>query len=67
MRLVNVIDEDVKNTLLSKKFKLINEIEDIHKKKIWVFEYNPSLFYLDINDESYKNKIYFSNSSLMTF
>lgn len=67
MQLINVIDENIKDTLLSKKYKLVNTIEDIHKKKIWVFEYNPSLFCLDINDENYKNKCFFSNSSKMTF
>lgn len=67
MQLLNVIDENVKDTLLSKKCHLINTIKDIHNKKIWVFEYNPSLFSLDINDEQMKNKCFFSNSSIMTF
>ncbi|MDF2588215.1 MAG: hypothetical protein K0S41_2056 [Anaerocolumna sp.] len=67
MQLINVTDEKVKDTLLSKKFNLINTIEDIHKNKIWIFDYNPSLFCLDINDENYKGKCYFSNSSKMTF
>jgi hypothetical protein len=67
MQLVNVIDEKVKDTLLSKKCKLINTLSDIHDKKIWIFEYNPNLFCLDINDESMKNKFFFSNSSKMTF
>jgi len=67
MQLVNITDENIKNILLSQNYKLLNTIEDIHKNKIWVFEYNPNLFCLDINDESIKNKIFFSNSSIMTF
>ena len=65
--ILNVIDEELKNTLLSKSYKLINTIEDIHKKKIWSFEYDPSLFYLDINDEEIKQKCFFSESFKMTF
>lgn len=67
MQLLNVIDEKVKDTLLSKNCKLVNTIKDIHDKKIWVFEYNPSLFNLDINDDVLKTKCFFSNSSVMTF
>jgi hypothetical protein len=67
MQLINVIDENVKDTLLSQNYKLINTINDIHNKKIWIFEYNPSLFSLDINDEMFKGKCFFSNSSMMTF
>lgn len=67
MKLINVIDENIKDTLLSHSYKLINTIEDIHNKKIWTFEYNPNLFSLDINDEKIKGKCFFSNSSLMTF
>lgn len=67
MQLLNVVDENIKNTLLSKQCRLLNTIKDIHDKKIWVFEYNPSLFSLDINDEQFKSKCFFSNSSMMTF
>ncbi|MDF2951037.1 MAG: hypothetical protein K0S18_620 [Anaerocolumna sp.] len=65
--ILNVIDEELKDTLLSKSYKLINTIEDIHKKKIWLFEYNPSLFCLDINDEEIKQKCFFSDALKMTF
>lgn len=67
MKFINVIDEEVKNTLLLQKCNPINTIKDIHGKEIWIFEYNPSLFCLNINDENLKNKCFFSNSSTMTF
>lgn len=67
MQLLNVIDESLKDTLLSKNMKLLNTIEDIHNKKIWTFEYNPNLFCLDIKDKEVLNKCFFSNSFKMTF
>lgn len=67
MKLLNVIDEKLKDILLSKNLKLLNTIEDIHHKKIWTFEYNPSLFYLDIDDKEVNSKCFFSNSFKMTF
>jgi hypothetical protein len=67
MQLINVVDEDYKDTLLSHGYNLLQIIEDIHDKKIWVFEYSPSLFSLDINDENVKGKVFFTSSSKMTF
>lgn len=63
MSFIYVTDESLKETLLSKNCKLINEINNI--KKTWVFEYNPSLF--NINEEKEINKKCFVSDTLTMF
>lgn len=61
------IDENLCATLLSKEMKLLNTISDTSNRKIWIFEYNPSLFLFDLNDIEVKKKCFFSDSLKMIF
>jgi len=64
---INVIDENLSNTLLSNGYKLLNLISDTSNQKIWTFQYNPSLFCLDFNDKNIKSKCFISDSLKLTF
>lgn len=66
MHLLNVIDEELSNTLLSNGYKLLNLIENSNQK-IWTFQYNPNLFCLDFNDKNIKSKCFISDSLKLTF
>ena len=57
-------DEQLCNTLLSKKMKLLNKISSSNGET-WVFEYNSSLFSLDFNNMEIKNKCCLSDKLIM--
>lgn len=64
---INVIDENLKNTLLEKQYKLIRKQYDINSKTIWVFEDNSSRFCFDINDDSNKSKCFITDRLTLSF
>lgn len=63
---INVIDETLYNTLLSKGCILLNSINS-NGKKMWTFEYNPRLFSFDIEDKDVSKKCFLSDTFKMTF
>lgn len=62
MSFLYVTDENIKNYLLEKQCKLLQEYNS--GKKTWVFEYSPSLFNISDNSEI-GSKCYISDKLTM--
>ena len=60
------IDENVKDTLLSKGIKLIT-VNKNSNKDVYIFEYNPKTFSLNFSDPMIRKTCYLSDKLLMTF
>lgn len=63
---INVIDENLCVTLLSKGCKLLNSISS-NNCKMWTFKYDPCLFYFDVEDKEVSKKCFLSDTLKMTF
>ena len=63
---LNVIDKTLCDTLLSQGYKLLNSINS-NGIKMWTFEYEPRLFYLDFEDKQVSKKCFLSDTLKMTF
>lgn len=63
---INVIDENLSNTLLSKGYKLLNS-NNSNSVKMWTFEYSPHLFNLNFEDKNVSKKCFLSDTLRMTF
>ena len=64
---INVIDEELKNTLLEKQYRFIKEQQDINSKTIWIFEDSSNRFCFDINDDNVKSKCFFTDRLTLSF
>lgn len=64
---INVIDETLKNTLVSKQYNLIKQFNDINNMTIWVFEDNSDRFCFDINDDNVKSKCFITDRLTLSF
>lgn len=63
---INVIDKDLRDTLLSYGLKILNK-RNSSNLKMWTFEYEPHLFLLDFNDKDVSKKCFISDTLKMTF
>ena len=63
---ISVVEENLKNTLLEKQYKLIKEKHDINGKTIWVFEDSSNRFCFDIDDDI-KSKCFITDRLTMSF
>lgn len=64
---IYVIDEQLKNTLLSKSYNLIKKFKDINDKTIWIFEDNSNRFSIDIQSQDIKSKCFTTDRLTMSF
>ena len=64
-KFINVVDENLCNTLLSQNFKLLNTTTSADLK-VWTFEYEPRFFNLFENKEV-QNGCFISSTLKMTF
>lgn len=64
MTFIYITNKELKELLLSNNKKMINSFIN-SGKKIWVFEYDPSLF--SILSSSYSNQEYFISNELLMF
>lgn len=60
------IDEDMKNTLVSKGLRLIT-VNKNPQNNIYIFEYNPKIFSLNFSDDKVRKTCILSDKLLMTF
>lgn len=63
---INVIDEELCQTLLSYGYKLLNSINSTNYK-VWTFKYEPHLFSLNFEDKEVLKKCFISDTLKMTF
>ena len=63
---INVIDEELCQTLLSCGYKLLNSINST-SCKVWTFKYEPHLFSLNFEDKEVSKKCFISDTLKMTF
>ena len=66
MKYIYCTDENMKTTLLSKGFKLINTVNSPNNK-VHVFKCTPELFSLDFSIDDIKRTCVLSDKLLMTF
>ena len=62
---INVIDEELCNTRLSKGYKCLNQINS--NIKMWTFKYEPHLFCLNFDDKEVSKKCFLTDTIKMTF
>ena len=66
MQYINVIDESLCKTLLSKGYRILNSINS-NGIKMWTFKYEPHLFCLDFEDIDVSKKCFLTDTLKMTF
>lgn len=66
MKYIYCVDEDMKTTLLSKGFNLINTINSPNRN-VYVFKYTSELFSLDFNINDIKKTCVLFDKLHMTF
>ena len=64
---IYVIDEQLKNTLLSQSYNLIKKFKDINDKTIWIFADNSNRFSIDIQSPNIKSKCFTTDRLAMSF
>lgn len=60
------IDEDMKDTLVSKGLSLIT-VNKHPQRNVYIFEYNPKTFSLNFSDDHVRKTCLLSDKLLMTF
>lgn len=65
MQYLYVIDKDLRDTLLSKGYTILNSIDS--NIKMWTFKYEPHLFSLNFEDKEMSKKCFISDTLKLTF
>ena len=65
MKYLYVIDKDLRDTLLSKGYTILNSTNS--NIEMWTFKYEPHLFCLNFEDKEVSKKCFISDTLKLTF
>ena len=65
MKYLYVIDKDLRDTLLSKGYTILNSSNS--NIEMWTFAYEPHLFCLNFEDKEVSKKCFISDTLKLTF
>lgn len=65
MKYLYVIDKDLRDTLLSKGYTILNSTNS--NIEMWTFVYEPHLFCLNFEDKEVSKKCFISDTLKLTF
>jgi hypothetical protein len=65
MKYLYVIDKDLRDTLISKGYTILNSTNS--NIEMWTFKYEPHLFCLNFEDKEVSKKCFISDTLKLTF
>lgn len=65
MKYLYVIDKDLRDTLISKGYTILNSTNS--NIEMWTFKYDPHLFCLNFEDKEVSKKCFISDTLKLTF